>query len=782
MSPRRSVPVILSLVALLAGLPHASTAPAFQRPASGSAGGVASPRPPRIAIFGIDAADWIVIDALVARNQLPTFARLEKVASLGTLKADPPLLSPMIWTTIATGRDPTDHGVLDFMEDAPGGGQVPISSRSRRANAIWEIWSQAGRTVLVTGWWATWPADRVRGTLVSDLVASQAGTAGSMAPHGLVFPPQRWTEVSSAIVSPASIDFDALNRLFPVSRREFEHSSAALASPVSSRYRDPIAYARDAIAATRTYRAISTRLAERDRPDLWATYYEVVDIFSHLFVADRSRGEMAIAAAYAEVDAALADAARVLDPDTCLIVVSDHGFYSPDAGIRDDPSDLTSGATAWHRPLGIVAVTTAGALLSSASAAPHSSLGTISPLDILPSLLVRAELPVARDMPGRVVPAIAGNRAERVGRISSYGGHDLADRTDVPAGPGSSAQIERLRALGYLAGGAPTSLGRVNLAEFLYRKGDLAGARTELEAVVRRDPANTRATTWLARVYADLHRPDDALRLYDRLISANSSTGAGLDPLVFLAATDVALARHQVTDATARLARVPSALRRAPEVLVAGAEVSEVQGNPREAERGYRLALEAAPAYAEALERLLDLLLHEGRTEAAATLSERAADQFRSSPMHLALAGEVDTARHRYKEAERRFDAALVLSPDSVSVRVALARVRVLDRRPDAALDALDHVTGSRDADILRGAIYSEKRDWPSAASAYTRAVEAGDPTRDLLTALGQAQLRAGRPAEAVKTLERSLSLDGTQQRARELLEEARRSAGSRGR
>src|SRR5512139_822384 len=95
------------------------------------------PGSPKIAVFGVDAADWREIDPLVASGRLPAFARLKRVASLGVLRADPPLLSPIIWTTIATGRPPEDHGVIDFMMDLRGGAQAPVSGTARRVKAFW---------------------------------------------------------------------------------------------------------------------------------------------------------------------------------------------------------------------------------------------------------------------------------------------------------------------------------------------------------------------------------------------------------------------------------------------------------------------------------------------------------------------------------------------------------------------------------------------------------------------------------------------------------------------
>ena len=91
----------------------------------------------RVALFGVDAADWTAIDHLIGRGQLPAFAQLKRVAATGVLKADAPLLSPLIWTTMATGKRAEDHGVLDFLVDAPGGGVAPVNGGSRRVKAMW---------------------------------------------------------------------------------------------------------------------------------------------------------------------------------------------------------------------------------------------------------------------------------------------------------------------------------------------------------------------------------------------------------------------------------------------------------------------------------------------------------------------------------------------------------------------------------------------------------------------------------------------------------------------
>jgi len=253
--------------------------------------------PPKVAIFGIDAADWRVIDPLISAGHLPTFDRLKRVGAVGVLKADPPLLSPIIWTTIATGREPEDHGVLDFMVDWPGGGPAPVNGAARRVMAMWEIWSAANRSVLIAGWWATWPADHVRGLLVSDRLTTPHLREVSRPETGVVYPPERWDEVRTLLVPPDGIDLAALAKRIPLTRKEYENALAAERQSVSRLYQNPIAHFRAALATSRSYRRVSTAFIHSVKPDLWAAYFELVDTASHLFIADKARGEAAIRAA-----------------------------------------------------------------------------------------------------------------------------------------------------------------------------------------------------------------------------------------------------------------------------------------------------------------------------------------------------------------------------------------------------------------------------------------------------------------------------------------------------
>src|SRR4029450_41521 len=93
----------------------------------------------------------------------------------GPLRSVEPLLSPLVWTSIATGRRPQDHGVFDFVEIAPDGKPTPITSTQPRVPALWNLANTYGRSSGFIGWYASYPAEDVKGFIVSDRGAFPQG-------------------------------------------------------------------------------------------------------------------------------------------------------------------------------------------------------------------------------------------------------------------------------------------------------------------------------------------------------------------------------------------------------------------------------------------------------------------------------------------------------------------------------------------------------------------------------------------------------------------------------
>ncbi len=149
----------------------------------------------RVIVLGLDGMDPRAIDLLMSEGKLPNFARLRQEGSYGTLLSSKPMLSPLLWTTMATGKPPTEHGIGHFVavNDATGE-SLPVTSEMRRVKAVWNILSDLGKKVAVVGWWATWPAEEVNGAIVSDHTCYhflfRQGQTGAKDNRGITYPPE----------------------------------------------------------------------------------------------------------------------------------------------------------------------------------------------------------------------------------------------------------------------------------------------------------------------------------------------------------------------------------------------------------------------------------------------------------------------------------------------------------------------------------------------------------------------------------------------------------------
>lgn len=724
--------------------------------------------------MGLDAADWLAIDPLIRSGSLPAFARLRSAGRTGIMLATPPLLSPILWTTIATGRAPEDHGVLDFMVDLPSGAQAPVGSAQRRVPALWNLFSAAGRTVAVVGWWATWPAEDVRGTIVTDQVAPQLTRPDERLEEGALSPGSAG-RLHATIVRPRQISFEDLSGYLPLTRAEYEEAMAAADASPSRFYVSPIAHLAAVAASTRTHSAMAEALL-RDRPDLLAVYLEGIDTVSHRFIRDEARGRAAIQRAYRDADALLLRLAAASPAETLIVVCSDHGFQPASAGIAEDPADLVGPATAWHRPYGIVAAITAGSLAGSGAPASPSGgghdLGTVTPLDIAPTLLHAAGLPVAAEMPGRVVTAMLPDEAARrpVRRAAT-------PQVAAPSAPrvlseaaGDEAR-SRLQALGYL-GAASTSLARQNLGEVLYRAGRLPAAERELRAVVEGQPQNLTAHLWLAKALAGQGRAREALRVYERAIGLPGDRGEAI-----LEAVDLAVSSGSREEARRLLGAARRTADNRASLHVARGTLAQADGRTALAERELRSALAMDPASFPALSRLLDVLIASRRARAALPPLRDAARRLPGSARHQALLGEAWLAAGDPAAAEPLLARALELAPDSAAVRLDLARAQMGARKVDEAIRTLAPAPPSVERDILLGAARSMQGRWAEAADHYRSALQQGSPTPELLNGLGWAQLKLGRAREAAGLFDRSLTLDRHQPEISRLLAQIGRSA-----
>lgn len=100
---------------------------------------------------------------------MPTLDAFINRGVMGNLATLQPILSPMLWNSVATGKFADKHGIHGFIEPDPvNGGARPYTSTSRKCKALWNILSQSGLRSNIIGWWASHPAEPIKGNVITN--------------------------------------------------------------------------------------------------------------------------------------------------------------------------------------------------------------------------------------------------------------------------------------------------------------------------------------------------------------------------------------------------------------------------------------------------------------------------------------------------------------------------------------------------------------------------------------------------------------------------------------
>jgi Flp pilus assembly protein TadD len=485
------------------------------------------PKPLRKIVFvGVDGADWQIIDDLIVKDRLPNFEKLVQQGATGKLRSMEPMLSPLLWTTMATGRLPEDHGILNFtVIDPSTGNKVPISRLYRRVDAFWNMLSDYGRSVDVVGWLATFPAEPINGAMVTDRVGYLAyadADGGETAMRGSVSPEKRRGEITDLVVESRSVQWEEFRRFVRINREAFVESRSLPFDP-----KNPVNNLIMLYASTRTFSNIASHLAD-GRPDFLAVYFEWLDATKHLFMqyapprqpeVDESAYNMykdAVAEAYVYQDSIIGEFIARCDENTVLVVASDHGFKSGASRPKLRPEIWAGHAASWHRMDGIICLYGNGIRKG-------VRIQDASILDIAPSVLALQGLPHPQDMPGKILedaleqPLLASLNRARVPTLQRKREID-----ELAASTGDAATdeaLKKLEALGYITPDNPDA--HNNLGQRYQEQGKYREAGEEFEKALAMNPNFPGAWNNLGVCYGRLRRYDDAESALKKAIGLN---------------------------------------------------------------------------------------------------------------------------------------------------------------------------------------------------------------------------------------------------------------------
>ena len=406
--------------------------------------------PRKVLLVGWDAADWRVIEPMLAAGELPHLSRLINSGVRGNMATLYPPLSPILWTSIATGKRSFKHGIHGFTEPDPyTRGVRPITNLSRKTKALWNILSQNDKKCAVVGWWPSHPAEPLpNGVMVSNAYQRAPSfddskpwpmTAGTVHPAAL-------TEIlGKRRLRPSEVESSYILRFVPKAGEIDRVKDRRLSSLIKI------------IADCINIHSAAMYLIENRSWDFMAVYYDAIDHLCHGFMQyhpprqkwvpkkDFELYSSVIEAGYRYHDVMLGELLAASGSDTTVLLMSDHGFH-PDQ-LRPDAIPIEpAGPAVEHRHYGIF-------VLKGSDIKMGERVYGANVLDICPTLLSLFNLPIGRDMDGKPL-ATAWSNPPKIETISSWdtvSGLDGRHPPNTILNPDDSREaLRQLEALGYI--------------------------------------------------------------------------------------------------------------------------------------------------------------------------------------------------------------------------------------------------------------------------------------------------------------------------------------------
>ena len=585
----------------------------------------------KLLLVGWDAADWATIHPLLEQGELPNLARLMAGGAHGPLATLEPILSPMLWATMATGKLPDEHGIHGFSKvDEKTQIPRPFGTQDRTARALWNITSHHGLKTHVVNWFCSHPAEPINGTFLSDLVSAGVRTGSKRPiPKNVIHPESSLDHLKEWVTRPQEVDASVLS-LFVPHLKEIDQSKSERLSGLAA-----------VIAESQTVHNATTWLAEHTDWDVLAAYYPLIDHIGHGYMAfhppqqahvsdfDFRMFNDVVNSAYRYSDLMLGRLMDLAGPDANIVLVSDHGFYNDHR--RPQPTQIKRAVLDDdHSRIGIFVA--AGPAFRAGTQPVGANL-----LDLTPTLLHALKLPAGIDMPGRAIAEVL-SQPKTLERIPSWetqaGDFFEFDRSSELNSADSKALLDNFVEMGYI---------------------DAAAAQGG-EAAKRIEDVNLYN---LSRVYSHSNRHAEALNLLVGLVERNPLR---LD--MAIAATESYLKLGLFDEARELIEILSAVYQGAPQVIF-------FKGFFLQQQKRYEAALQEFDKLIQSKIVIPILYLHAGKCAAKLKSYERAEALFKKAAVVLPEnpAGLIGLAELSF--VQKDYDATLNLAFEALHLQAA---------------------------------------------------------------------------------------------------------------
>ncbi len=123
-------------------------------------------------VIGLDGATWNILQQFLDERRMPNLQNLIDNGMSGITKAVLPINSMSSWASFATGKNPGKHSVFDFRErkSRRSNNLGLVSFLSIQSETLWHILSRHNKLIGVMNVPVTYPPETVNGFLISGML------------------------------------------------------------------------------------------------------------------------------------------------------------------------------------------------------------------------------------------------------------------------------------------------------------------------------------------------------------------------------------------------------------------------------------------------------------------------------------------------------------------------------------------------------------------------------------------------------------------------------------
>jgi len=665
-------------------------------------------------LIGWDAAEWKVMEPMMEKGLMPTLKKFLSEAVSGKIATLDPPFSPMLWTSIATGKRAYDHGILGFIEPTPEGTAMrPVLSTSRKVKALWNIFSQNGLKSNVVGWWPSHPAEPINGVMVSNFYQNfKEGLDQPWGmPDGTVHPKEMDEIMKELRVHPQEFSVSLIANFIPNAKQILEkylpidsdEKANAEEKKRAGAYLKRINAVSKNLATCSSIHNAGTYLLRNTEWDFSAVYYDTIDHLCHIGMKfhppkmdgldqdayDNFNG--IVTAGYRYHDMMLERTLNLIDDDTTVLILSDHGFHPDNLRPRTLPNEPASPALE-HSPFGMFAMRGPG--LKKGEKIYGASL-----MDITPTILHMFGLPVGADMEGKVLQQIFDDQnLDQVETIPSWenvegedGRHKDSDQTNTWA---SHEAMQQLIDLGYIEKPdeniAKTIENSIAESKYYLARNYINGNKYEeaitlLEEISEKYPDLTRYSLRLANVYLHTKRYKKCREILDHLKTLKDYPKFKVDYIEGLLCMHTYKIRKGV-----KILEGLKKTSKSPNLFIQIGRANNIRYRWAEAEMDFTKAIELDPNSALAYHGLGISYLRRNLFEKAAETFLIAIEINNDMPQSHFCLGEALMKMDLHAQAIDAFNMALYFQPNMLSAHLWLSEIYTKTNQAELAKKHLE--------------------------------------------------------------------------------------------